>query len=185
MKTSERVMSEASKKFDKRKEPSIGELDYQKELSIDKFALDGECMDQPRRYFTYASLWSDAVRERDKAKQDLKIAKAKAVAEIKNNPSVVGLDKWTDVAGGIAIENHPEVVRTVDALIEAERKEGILFAAVEAFRDRKGMLTSLVQLYLSGYWSDVKLPKESSDSLGKEEGARQRDHFRKMGANPK
>jgi hypothetical protein len=140
---------------------------YEKDLEIDKYALDTECMDQPRKFSHWAEVLAEATAERDRADQNVDVVKAQIETAMRADPVTWGLDKVTDASIKAAVTQNDKVVHTVEALIKAKYRVNVLFAAKEAFEQRKSMLENLVKLFLSGYWSDPRIPKEGTEAGGR------------------
>jgi hypothetical protein len=139
--------------------------EYDDDLIIDKYNLDSECVDQPRRFMKYGTLYAQAVLERDKIKQRLKIAKAESDEYIRKNFQIMGIEKLTEAVVGNLIERQPEVQKLVGEYLEAEYRVNILEVAKEAFRDRRNELSNLVQLFHDGYWAAPRISADKMEGL--------------------
>jgi len=130
------------------------EMDYKKDLEIDKFNLDEECEKQPRKFAIWAEKYIEAKRERDKIKQRIKVKRAEVEKNIRQTPENYGLNgKMTEAMVKAEIELQKEVQELENELIEKNYKVGILEVAKEAFQDRKKELENEVGLYIGNYWS--------------------------------
>ena len=143
-----------------------GELgqELDKDLDIDKNALDFECIEQPKRFLKWARILSDAIKQRDWAKRRTSIKRSEISVDIRSNPNKYGLDKATEGSVAATLETLPEISQVENDHIDAQRAVNILTSAKEAFEQRKSMVEKLIPLYLSGYWSR---PKEPNESVGK------------------
>ncbi len=141
---------------------------YERDLEIDKYALDAECMDQPRRFIHWAELLAEATAMKDRSDQALEVTKAQVEQEVRINPEAFGIDKVTEAAIKSHTTTHPKVIKAYEEWVQAKYQVNILFAAKEALEQRKSMLENLVKLFLSGYWSDPKIKGEAKEVLSKE-----------------
>lgn len=132
--------------------------EYYQDLVIDRFRLEEECVDQPRRFMKWSEDYAEAVFKRDKAKQNLKIVSAQVQQRVRQDPElygvVAGTRGVTEGAIQAALDTHHEILDAEDNLLEAEKNLQILKAAKESFDDRKRQLTNLVHLQLGQYYSD-------------------------------
>jgi hypothetical protein len=131
--------------------------EFEKDLEIDKFSLDAECLDQPRKFMKWSADYADSLAERDRADQKLEVTKAQVEQEVRKNPELYGLDKVTEASIKAAVTISREVDVAFEEWVEAKHRVGIMMAAREALEQRKNMLENLVKLFLSGYWSDPKV----------------------------
>ena len=127
------------------------ELDYEKDLEIDKFSLDAECMDQSRRFAKWGKLWSDAEKERDEIE-------ARTAMDVRTNPEKYGLNKVSESGVESSVNSNQEV-------INIRHRVSVLRVAKNAFEQRRSMLEKMVDLFLSGYWAEPRLPKQSQEDL--------------------
>lgn len=146
---------------------SIDEFDYREDLKIDKYNLDEECRDQAMRYSKWATLCVDAVEYRDRIKQQLLTSRAVTEAGIRKvinsgKGSDIGIIKGTEGEIKAAVDLDSEVQNMEELLIQANRQVGMFMVAKEAFHDRKKELENLVQLWLSAYWADPRLPSKEN-----------------------
>jgi lipopolysaccharide export system protein LptC len=140
-------------------------LDYQNDVTIDKYSLDEELVRQPALFMLYAKKAVKAIVTRDRARENLDVVRAMLDAEIRNNWETVFEKKPTETAitnWVIQQEKHKEAS---EQLIEARKQAGILEAAKEALNHKKSSLGKLVELFLAGYYSDVKLPDEKKEEV--------------------
>lgn len=137
------------------------DLDYSKDREIDKYNLDFECMDQPRRFSRWGELKVEAETQRDYAKQRLGVIRAKVLMEVQEEfASGKRPGKGTESMVKAVVDLDLRVQGAEQELIEAVRQVGLLGVAKESFHDRKKELENLVQLWLSSYWADPKIPQK-------------------------
>lgn len=146
-------------------------MNYQDDVEIFKHSLDEELVKQPSLFMLYAKEAVEAIVTRDRAKENLDVVRAMLDAEIRNEPILSG-KKLTETAIANHIVQQEKYKEAMEQYIEAKKQSGILDAAKEALNHKKSSLGKLVELFLAGYYSDVKLPdenkKEEIDNLKKE-----------------
>ena len=128
------------------------ELDFEKDISINKYRLDEECLSHAGIYARYLSAQADADTAVSRAKDNLELVKAERYDIIK-----AGFEK-KQVKATIpmlekAVSSDEEVVEAKNALREAEDVLAKLTVAVKAFEHRRSELDNLVKLYCAGYYS--------------------------------
>lgn len=138
----------------------MSELNYEKDLEINKFKLDEECEKQPLLYMKYAKAAAEAKEEFDLAWENEKVIKAQLIKEAKG----------TAQEKEAYYRTHKEHIKAKEEKIEAEKNWNIINAAVFAFSQRKTALENLVKLWAGEYFSEPapervprqKLEEESS-----------------------
>ena len=129
--------------------------EYQQDLSINEYALETECAIQPQKFMKWAERYSQALFERDKAKQNLKIKIAEINLSIRNQePEVFGLTKWTENAVQSVLDKHPDILAAENIYLETIKNTELLRSARDAFQDRKFQLVNLVSLRNHQYYGD-------------------------------
>lgn len=136
-------------------------MDFQKDLKINKNRLDEELMAQAQKMMRYSSEHAQAQYDRDRAKQALDVTKANLIQSIRAEALAkgekMGAGGVTDAVVDARLRSSPTYIEIQGKLNEAELKVNIVFGAVMAFQARKGMLESLVKLFLAGYWSEPRV----------------------------
>lgn len=140
------------------KYPEVG-IDYMADLAIDKYALDDEWLDQSIKMMRYSELHSQAIYDRDRAKQALDIAKANADASVRTSAASSG-EKVTEALVEGRVRNSIGYIEAKDAYMKAEYKVNLFMGAVSAFQfGRKAALENLVRLHLASYFSNPVSPE--------------------------
>lgn len=162
----------------------MDDLDYEKDLYIDKDSLEECLVEQPELYAKWSKAWADAVKERDHAKENLSIVKADLDMKIRKSWDILGFDKKpTDMAITTWICAQNEYRKANFLLIQSTHAVNVLEAAKWAFQHRKDSLDNLVRLFLSNYYSDSKaVGKEARDMLS---DMRQKKHLDVVEDNPR
>lgn len=133
------------------------DLDYERDLHIDKDSLEECLVEQPNLYAKWSNAWAKAVRERDQAKEALNIVKADLDMKIRKSWDLYGFEKKpTDMAITTWIAAHEDYRAANFILIEATHAVNVLEAAKWAFQHRKDALDNLVKLFLSNYYAESR-----------------------------
>ena len=130
------------------------DIDFQKELSINKYRLDEECLSHSSKYAYYAEAQALAKSELAKAKDNLEYVVAEANLRIRKDYEAEG-KKVTEALVTSAIVLDVEVIEAKEKLREAEEVYNRLSVAVQAMDTRRSELDNLVKLYCAGYYSTV------------------------------
>lgn len=142
------------------------EMDYNKDLEIDKDSLDEEWIKQPHIYMQYAKAAAETAMERDIAKEALDVTRAEVDMDIRQNPEKYnapedkhGVAKVTEafVSSCIILSNEHK-----SCLKEYNKKKleaDLIAAGLRAMEHRKKALEGLVQLYIGEYFSTPRQPK--------------------------
>lgn len=130
------------------------EFDFQKDLAINKYRLDEECLAHASRYAFYAEAQAAAKTNVSKAKDNLELVESEANLRIRKNFAASGT-KVTENIVACTISQDAEVMKAKEALREAEEVYGRLSVAVNAMDVKRSELDNLVKLYCAGYFSVV------------------------------
>jgi len=136
------------------------DFDFEKDLLINKFRLDEECLSHSSVYFKYAEAQQDAKSEVSKADDNLKLVLAEREIAIRDAFVAKGL-KATEGLISSNVERDEEVLEAKKKLRKAQDVFNKLTVAVQAMDARRSELDNLVKLYCAGYFS---LPNGSSGS---------------------
>ena len=97
------------------------EMDFEKDISINKYKLDEECLSHSNLYARYASAQADAKTAVSKAKDNLELVQAERYDEIKEEFEKKGV-KTTIPMMDKAVLSDEEVIKAKNALREAEEE---------------------------------------------------------------
>ena len=128
------------------------EFDFEKDLSINKFRLDEECLSHSSIYFKYAEAQQDAKSEVSKADDNLKLVLAERELSIRDFFVKEG-KKATEGLIASLVETDEEVLKAKGKLRKAQEVFNKLTVAVQAMDARRSELDNLVKLYCAGYFS--------------------------------
>lgn len=153
----------------------LGE-NYEEDLLIDKYNLDEEAKDQPRRYYYYSKMLAEKKKERAQLKRKLSVVKVKVAKDIRENFEKYGYEKKPAIKEvGNEVEHSDEVEVLEQELIQLDYDIGIMDGAVAAFRGRKFQISDMVTLYTANYWSDPNMKgKQMNPEEEREVAAEQR-----------
>lgn len=135
------------------------EFDFEKDISINKFKLDEECLSHSAIYARYAQAQAEAKTLVSMAKDNLELTQAERYDVIKENFEKDGI-KATIPMMEKAVLCDEEVIKAKKKVREAEDVYAKLSVSVSAFEHRKSELDNLVKLYCAGYFST---PSSSAD----------------------
>jgi len=128
------------------------ELNFEQDLSIDKYKLDQECVTHSALYYRYSELAAKAKNEVGLLQDNLKLVMGEVNISIRNKLTKDEI-KVTEALVNAEAEKSQAVIDARAELREAEVNLARLQAGVFAFEHRKSQLDNLVKLYCSGYFS--------------------------------
>lgn len=135
-------------------------LDFDKDVSINKYRLDEECLSHSGIFARYAELQADAKTRVSNAKDQLELVEAQRNLAIREELSKSGA-KVTEAMINSYLVTDKAVIEAKEALRKAEDVYGKLSVGVQAFEHRKSELDNLTKLYCAGYYS---MPSSSSET---------------------
>ena len=140
---------------------------YEADLKIDKFSLEEALMNQAELYAKWATKWSEAVKEKNRAKEDLDVTKEELTRKARQQWEIFGFHKLpTDTMVTTWLPGQTEYKEKMMFLTEATYNANILDGVKWGFEHRSRALSDLVRLYLSGYYADEKtVGKEARELL--------------------
>lgn len=138
-------------------------MGYREDLVIDKFSLDIEWQNQPVKFAEWSEKAVEASFERDKAKEQLEIARAQIDSKIRTTST----EKLTETAISSRISLDKDYQAANNKYMEANKNLGILNVARDAFEHRKKALEKMTDLFISNYWADRPMKKEVSEYMNK------------------
>lgn len=127
-------------------------FNFEKDISINKYKLDEECLSHATLYFNYADACAQAKLAVNRANDRLSLVRAETSLAIRENYTKNGT-KFTEALVTSELEKNANVIKEREALREAEETYARLQVAVQAMEARKAQLDNLVKLYVAGYFS--------------------------------
>lgn len=138
--------------------------ELQQQLAIDKSVLDDEVIRQPVLFYTVSEHLTDAIAERDAAKEDLNATDAELDAKWRRAAAKAG-EKATETMIVRKVQTDPKHEKAFDAWLDAKTKADKLLALKEAFQQRSYMLRDLVSLYSANYYEAASVkPTKTQDT---------------------
>ena len=128
---------------------------FEKDLAIDKYRLDEECLSHSGFYAYYAESQASAKMELTRAKDNFEFITAEANLRIRKEYAEKG-EKFTEAVISSQISMDEKVNESKRNLREKEEIYSQLTVAVQAMETRRSELDNLVKLYCAGYFSTVK-----------------------------
>lgn len=126
---------------------------YEGVLQIDKHNLDEALMNQAEIYHQISTDYVGATSRRDEAYSEIKDIDSRLYQEIREELIESG-EKATEAMVQNAVLAHDEHQVAVQEHLSAKTEADHLGALKEAFHQRSYMLRELVNLYVSGYYTD-------------------------------
>ena len=131
-------------------------MGYKEDIAIDQNNLEDELVNQPFLYMQYAERYAKAVQKRDYVEDYVRVLKSQLFLEAKDNWKSIWGHKPTETEIKSWIETSDKLNKERENLIQAEYNVNMYFNLLQAFQQRKSILSSLVQLKISGIHSTPK-----------------------------
>lgn len=141
---------------------SVEHMDYEKELAINKYKLDEECLSHASRYAYWADAYISAKNNLGVKKDNLTYVMANKSIEIRNFFMESG-EKFTESRLSCAVDTDDDVIQARKEVREAEEILSKMDVATRAMDVRKSELDNLVKLYCAGYFSTVSTSPDKVD----------------------
>lgn len=135
-------------------QPTLSDL--QQQLAIDKATLDDEVIRQPVLFYNISEQLTDAIAERDAAKEELNSIDAELDGTWRRKLSKAD-SKVTEKMVANCVQTSAEHEKAFDMWLTAKTKADKLLALKEAFQQRSYMLRDLVSLYSANYYEDSSI----------------------------
>ena len=135
------------------------------DVSIDKFRLDEEWVNQPEFYHRYALKLSESKTDADEAKNMLEVVRAELHQKISKNPEKYDIPKVTVDAVNNAIVLQSAYRDAQDEVVSTRNDVLVLEAAVNALDQRKRALEKLVDLHLADYFAKPVATGASAEAV--------------------
>lgn len=136
------------------------ESDLRDKLRIDRDNLDFEIIAQPEYFYQAANACAEAISRRDRAYESIKQVDASLYMVVRVKAEETGAKVTETTVGNMVLadENHIEAHH---AWAEAKADADSLAALRDAFQQRGYMLRDLVQLIVTGYYSEKPMNGDS------------------------
>lgn len=147
--------------------------DLQGQLSIDKLTLDDEVIRQPILFYEVSDQLTEAMAERDAAKEELAAVDAELGNKLRKKLSV-GQTRVTEGLISSHVLTSPDHERAFNAYLEAKKRSDKLEALKDAFKQRSFMLRDLVSLYSANYYETTSIKPTQAQEASHYNSNRQR-----------
>jgi len=141
--------------------------DFKRELQIDKYKLDQECLSHASRYAYYLEALSVAKSDAAAAKDAFEYIRAERSIAIRAMYEESGT-RCTEAKLDAAITMDDSIQQARKKVRDAETVVGRLWVAVQAMDVRKSQLDNLVKLYCAGYYSTVSAAPNSENDINEQ-----------------
>jgi len=141
---------------------------FKDDLIIDKYDLDGEWLKQPIIFSKWSMEYSQAILERDRAKQKVELVRAQLDLKIRSNPKDYGLEKVTESSVNSIISLEKEYKDALEELNQAVYNLSVMSAAKEAIDQKRAALENLTKLFLAGYWAEGKSVEKEREKMSEQ-----------------
>lgn len=134
--------------------------ELEENLMIDEHGLDEACQTHPELYYRVSKHLALQISRRDAAKQHLMEVEAIADKEIRSQNSEVKLTEREIDSRKI---RHPAVRDAHRNLLRLTHQAAQLTALKESYQQRSYVLKSMIELYLSNYFSEISVSGSERD----------------------
>lgn len=131
-------------------------MGYKEDIAINQNKLEEELTEQPFLYMQYAEKYAKAVQKRDYVEDYVRVLKSQLFMEAKDDWKSIWGHKPTESEIKSWVETNDKLNKERENLIQANYNVNMYFALLQAFQQRKSILSSLVQLKISGIHSTPK-----------------------------
>jgi len=128
----------------------MGNVNFTKDIDINIFDLDGECVKNSRLYAQYSEMLVQAEYLKKTLKEREEILHAKLDWEIRNSDNGKKTIREAEIKSEIIL--NPEIQKILRRLSRADYKVSMLKAALSSIDQKRKHLEYLVRLYCSQYW---------------------------------
>lgn len=147
--------------------------DLKQQLEIDKSVLDDEVIRQPVLFYTISELLTDAIAERDGAKEELSMVDADLDAQWRAKLSK-NEKRVTEKLIANYVQTSPLHEKAFQTYLDAKTKADKLLALKDAFQQRSYMLRDLVALYSANYYEEASVRPSKAQEASHYAAQRQR-----------
>ena len=149
------------------KKSKANEFDFEKDLSINKYKLDEECLSHSSLYFRYAEASITAKMEVSSAEDNLKLVTAERNIAIRKAYTEAGT-KFTEAVITSELEKDEKVIEAKEKFRKAQEIYSKLQVAVSAMDSRRSQLDNLVKLYCAGYFSTPSAGEKTKKNINEQ-----------------
>lgn len=137
-------------------------------LKIDLDQLEEDWQKHSNIVKEYSDKLADYRMELDQAEEELKVQTAEAELDIRmKGPAEYNLDKFTEGTITALLQIHPKLQEIRQRIIQKKHDVRIAEGFTNSLEHRKKALENEVQLYIAGYWSLPRTPRENRTEMEK------------------
>ena len=159
------------------------EVTIKDELKIEPSELHLELIRQPQLFWKYSEDLVQASSYRDELKNKIEYEEARLSSEIRATPERFGVDRVTEGSIASAITLQESMVELKSQYLEAKEAADRMKAMIDSIQQKKVALENLCSLWIAKFWSEVKMPEETTADASKQFAKGLADRFKKRGAN--
>lgn len=142
--------------------------DIKSRMPVDRSQLEMECERQASFYDEVGDQYALARAEARSAEGRLKETKARLNMEVRRNPAAFGLDKVTETAAENVVLIHPDYIKALEESNNWQWIADRLGSEIIALTERKSMISDLVSLFCTNYYSSSKdLQADAQERINK------------------
>lgn len=142
------------------------DLDFEDDISLDKFKLDVEAEKQSTIYNRWGQVWADAESDAEEAKSKLDLAYAELYSYIIRSWKDEGLDKRPSDTGAeswiLQQQKYKDALEHYHKENRISKKMKIVRTALE---NKKKMIEIEATLYGTGFWSKPEFNDKTNDII--------------------
>lgn len=134
----------------------IDELDYERDVQIDRHDLGGEWLRLPTLIMLYSEAAAEAKEDLLKADEKVKTVRSQLLLQVAKTPEILGIGvKPTESNKEAYYRDHVLYKEAKEDHINAQFEFDTINGAVFAIQAKKGALEGMVKLFGMGYFSDM------------------------------
>lgn len=128
-------------------------MSYKDDIAINQNNLEDELVNQPFLYMQYAEKYAQHMQKKSHIEEYIRVLKAQLFAEAKDDWRSIWGHKPTETEIKGWVETSDKLCEARRDLIQAEYNVNMYGSILQAFMQRKSVLSSLVQMKISGIYS--------------------------------
>ena len=144
----------------------IDREEIKKDLSIDKHNLDSEWEQQALRVQKWTERAADAGEEERRTKDNVEFRKSELDEDIRKNYKSYGFEEPPkEGAIKVCIFRQEQYKVAMDEYISAKKILSLIEGIVKSLDHKKSGLKDEVQLWMSGYWAEPRIPQAAKERV--------------------
>jgi len=149
------------------REYTTEDLDYHKDIALDKNSLDVEAMRHSSIVLKWNTILAQATSRRDKVKEKLQLVMARLNGEARETLAASGA-KSTEAMIDAWVKQHEDYILYSKKYRESEEAVNYLFGVKASLDHKKAMIEMVGKLWMCGYFARPQVPTDIDD-LNKDE----------------